>query len=554
MTIRRFLILLVVFQTQLLFAQETTKEVPPLIPYWAFGHWIWEDERNTRDAVELLVEGYKKNDIQVDAIIIDSPWMTMFNDFIWNETQYPKPQEMIDRLHQKGIKVLPWYTGCLNSSAYKSTAGKCKTYDFAVGNNFCINNNKESVWMSKGPGVHVDFTNDAAKKWWHTQVDALHSMHLDGAKIDFGFVWFGDSVKTSKGKLSQREFAFQYYSEAFDYNVSQNPEFVAMTYAWSGLGLMGFPSKSHVNWVGDFSGDWKGIKDQLKNIYRSANYGFSGIGCEIGGYWGIPSNKEQFIRYAQLGSLCPIMINGGALGAFKHHLPWNYDAETIDIYRKSVKLHNELSYYLFSSGVDAHLSGGTIIKNASIENSSHFLGDQLYVKVIVDSIPVQKFQVPESGYWIDYYNDDQIYKPGEIIERKYALDQYPIFIKAGSIIPIKTPNKKIIQEGDFAASDLTILVYTQGKESYLFHQPLGNGTEYKDVRIAIDEEKGLIQVKSEIKQKFVFKVKCFAQPNDVVNADKWEYDNATKILTIEKYSADFELFARNLKGYKPGFR
>ena len=263
----------------ILFAFHDTKaqdgEAPPVIPYWAFGHWVWEDEQNTRESVEYLVDGYLENYIPVGAVIIDSPWMTSYNDFVWDETRYPHPQEMIDSLHQNGIRVLTFYTGCLNSAAQNVAVQKCKTYDFAVMNNYCINQNRESKWF-KGTGVHVDMTNPKAKEWWHTQINGLHQMKVDGAKIDFGFAWFGDTVETSIGKLSRREFGYQYYGDAFDYHVSQNPEFVAMTYAWSGLGLMGFPSKSHVNWVGDFRGDWQGIKDQLKNIYRSANYGFFG--------------------------------------------------------------------------------------------------------------------------------------------------------------------------------------------------------------------------------------------------------------------------------------
>jgi alpha-glucosidase (family GH31 glycosyl hydrolase) len=136
---------------------------PPIIPYWAFGHWVWEDERNTQDAVNELTEGYLQHEIPVGAVIIDSPWMTQYNDFVWDTTRYPQAQVMIDQLHSKGIRVLAFYTGCLNSSSYSGSKEKCRTHDFAVENNFCVNGNRESHWF-KGPGVHVDMTGDCAKK------------------------------------------------------------------------------------------------------------------------------------------------------------------------------------------------------------------------------------------------------------------------------------------------------------------------------------------------------------------------------------------------------
>ncbi len=143
---RLIFILLFLFIKSVSYSIDPDK-VPPLIPYWAFGHWIWEDERNTSDAVTELTQAYFDHQIPVDALIIDSPWMVQYNDFIWDTNRYPQAQQMVEDLQSKGIK------------------------------------------------------------------------------------------------------------------------------------------------------------DQLKNIYLSANYGFSGIACEIGGYWKIPSTKEQFIVDEENGSI-----------------------------------------------------------------------------------------------------------------------------------------------------------------------------------------------------------------------------------------------------------
>lgn len=513
---------------------------PPIIPYWAFGHWVWEDERNTEEAVMELTDSYLKHNIPVGAVIIDSPWMTQYNSFEWDTTRYPNSPGMIEQLHKRGTRVLAFYTGCLNSSSYSGSKEKCKTYDFAVENNFCVNENRESSWF-KGPGVHVDMANPAAKQWWDPQTGALHQMHLDGAKIDFGFAWFGDSVQTSLGKLSRREFGFQYYGDAFDYHVSQNPDFVAMTYAWSGLGLMGFPSKSHVNWVGDFRGDWQGINDQLKNIYRSANYGFSGIACEIGGYWEAPSNKEQFIRYTQLSSLCPIMINGGAFGAFGHHLPWNHDTETVDIYRRYVALHNELSPYLFSSAVDAHLNHSTIIKDADVRRQSHLLGNQLYVRVISDSSFVAGVKFPEQGSWIDFWDGDEKYPGGTILIKQYDLSDYPMFIKSGAILPLNVKNDLLHHGDTLSSGKTTFLVYPDGKTDYTFHKPQGDGIGYDDVTLTMDEKSGKLSVDSKTQMDAIFLIRCSSAPHWVEGADRYSYDAEKKRLKIERSGSSFEI-------------
>lgn len=537
MTMKRFVFILLVLIFQNGFSQS-----PPIIPYWAFGHWVWEDEKNTSIAVEALVNGYIKYNIPVDAIIIDSPWMNSYNDFVPDPDRYPNMNDLIGGLHQKGIRVLAFYTGCINSTAYQARQGKCKYFDYVVSNNFAVNRNKESTWF-KGNGVHIDLTNEKAKVWWHTQVDKLYELKFNGAKIDFGFAWFGDTIQTSIGPLSKREFGYQYYGDAFDYNKSRDDEFVSMTYAWSGRGLMGFPSKSHVNWVGDFGGDWKGIKDQLKNIYLSANYGFSGIGCEIGGYWNVPSNKDQFIRYTQLSSLCPVMINGGSLGAFAHHLPWNYDPETLLIYQKYVNLHRQLSVYLFSTSVDANLGKGTIIKHASLENKNHFLGKDLFVQVICDSLKDVEINLPSEGKWIDYFQDDLIYGKDELKKSSYNLEFYPLFVKAGAIIPFASKDMNLLTDKQ------TIHIYPLGKSETIIHKPLSKGINYTDISVAFDEVSGILDVASEQEIAYTFCIKCFKKPDKVFNSDSWLYNNEDHLLTIEKKGKNFQLKIPRLKAY-----
>lgn len=79
---------------------------PPITPAWAFGHIVWEDSINTRESAERLVSAYQQHHIPVDAIIIDSPWSTSYNDFVWDETRYPQPQRMIEGFANQGIRTI----------------------------------------------------------------------------------------------------------------------------------------------------------------------------------------------------------------------------------------------------------------------------------------------------------------------------------------------------------------------------------------------------------------------------------------------------------------
>ncbi len=49
---------------------------PPVTPFWALGHWVWEDTTNTQASTLQLAHDYASRNIPVAAVIVDSPWET----------------------------------------------------------------------------------------------------------------------------------------------------------------------------------------------------------------------------------------------------------------------------------------------------------------------------------------------------------------------------------------------------------------------------------------------------------------------------------------------
>jgi hypothetical protein len=66
----------------------------------------------------------------------------------------------------------------------------------------------------------------------------------------------------------------------------------------------------------------------------------------------------------EFGALTPLMENGGTNGGLAQHLPWYWDAATGSIYQYFATLHSELGSYNFSYGVEAHLTGTSIIRGS----------------------------------------------------------------------------------------------------------------------------------------------------------------------------------------------
>ncbi len=452
-----------------------------VVPAWALGHIIWEDSINTEQSAQRLYAEYAAHQIPVDGIIIDSPWSEAYNDFNWDRQRYPHAEQMIHDFSQQGVKVILWLTGCVNTECKDTPHQKAANYDEAQRLNYGINDNTPSKWW-KGKGLQIDFTNPEARQWWYDQLDRVFIDGVYGFKVDQGEIFFGDTVKTMAGTMTNRDFRKYYYDAMSDYVRMHKPEGITIGRPYSHQGgYHSTPEKMIIGWCGDFGGDWEGLKLQIDNIYRSAQTGYGAVGCEVAGFMGARATRLDFIRYAQFGAMTACMINGGENGAFSSHLPWFHGDDACNIYRQCVVLHNQLRPYLFSVLVDAHLHGGGLIRNASVEEESHLLGSDIFTKTITNAEGRAVFRLPADGEWVDYFSHE-CYPGGTQIDKTYPLDRFPLFVRKGAIIPLSTDG------------GISYLVCPQGTTTRRLYLPTGEGTDYTECEATYAETDGRLTV------------------------------------------------------------
>lgn len=370
-------------------------------------------------------------------------------------------------------------------------------------------------------------------------------------KLDRGADYIGDPIQTAAGAMSALNFKKRLSADFFDYTLSKDPNGIVLVrpYAAAQGGVGSDLSKCSMGWVGDHDGGFAGIATQLDDIYTSAQMGYGAPGVEIGGYFMNAPSKNSLIRYAELGALTPLMENGGSNGGLTQHLPWFWDAETITAYQYFATLHSELGSYTFSYGVDAHLTGTSIIRASDKTRAQHLLGDQLFASVITTDVTTKSVTFPAGASWIDYWNEDMVYAGGSTVSYGAPLGRYPLFIKTGAIIPMDVKTA-ITGHGDVtSAGKTTVLVYPQGKSNLTFHRPLGEGTTYADVAIGVDAASGTVSVSGSATAAYRFRVKSFQAPTTVTGADTWSYDAANKVVVADKQGATFVVVVGGLTGY-----
>ncbi len=454
-------------------------------PSWVFGHVVWQDESTTQGTYDL-VEGYRKHDIPVDAVIIDSPWETEYNTFEPDPERYPDMAKLISDLHQEDVKVLLWITSMINLED--------PGYDYCLKNDFFVDGMEEVEWW-KGTGGLIDYDNPRALKWWHKRMDKAIELGLDGWKVDGT-----DPFMLIKGWQARKDYSRAYYSDFYDYTrnktgrktvIMARPMEQVLNESVFGLPIWTNPleagvylkfapvEKSFMSWVGDQDPTFDGLKMATRWILESARNNYLIVGSDIGGYRGSPK-KEVLIRWAQFGAFCPLMETGGA----GKHSPWKYDEQTTRIFRAYALMHRALEPYLFTEAVKAWQQGRSMITPLSRFKDDYLLGEDILVVPVQDDSGKVKVNLPAGSNWRPLYLSEDfllatekcrvpwsrfyLYKAGCSFTYDYPLESFPVFARAGSAVPLRLDHlKELIGEtkGLEEAGDRVLLVVPPAPKS-----------------------------------------------------------------------------------------
>ncbi|KAJ5172155.1 CAZyme family GH31 [Penicillium capsulatum] len=167
---------------------------PLLVPRWAYGYisggykYTMLDEPKAHLALLDFAEKCKEHGIPVSAHQMSSGYSIaavepkVRNVFTWNYSRFPDPEGWISKMHDHGIRLITNIKPFLLAS-HPDFQKLIDARGF-----FTDPESDEPGFMrlwsaggaTGGDGCHIDFTSEAAFKWWYNGVQSLKKVGIDG--------------------------------------------------------------------------------------------------------------------------------------------------------------------------------------------------------------------------------------------------------------------------------------------------------------------------------------------------------------------------------------
>lgn len=445
---------------------------PALPPANTFGLWLstsFTTEYN-EETVNSFIDGMLSRDIPLQMFHFDCFWMKGFEwtNLEWDTTQFPDPEAMLRRLHEKGLGVCCWINPYISQ--------RSRLFDEGVKNGYFLKNPDGSVFQTDlwQPGMAiVDFTNPAACAWFAEGLRKLCRMGVDALKTDFG-ERIPTKVRYYDG--SDPVSMHNYYTYLYNKTVFEVLEEVygkgnACLFARSAtVGGQKFP----VHWGGDCSAEFTSLAETLRGGLSLCASGFGFFSHDIGGFEQTAS-PDVYKRWCAFGLLS---THSRLHGSTSYRVPWAYEEDTPDnpenacaVLRFFTKLKGRLMPYLFSQAVKTSETGIPMMRPMVLHyaddpaclylDRQYMLGDSLLCAPVMNPEGTADVYLP-AGIWTDILTGE-VTEGGRYVRRTCNFLEMPVYARPGSIIPYGR------FEGD------VVYDYVQGAEAVIYG--LADGAE-----------------------------------------------------------------------------
>ncbi len=488
----------------------------PMFPLWTFGFFQSKERYKSQDETVGVVQKYRELGVPLDGIIQD--WQYWGNNYLWNameflNDQFPNPQKMINDVHNLNAHMI--------ISIWNSFGPMTKQYRDLEKINALMNfstwpQSGSTIWPPKrdypsGVRVYDPYNPEARDIYWKYLNDGIFKLGMDGWWMDssepdhLDFKPSDLDNQTYMGSFRKVRNAFPLMTVGGLYKhqretTSDKRVFILTRSAFAGQQRYGANT-----WSGDVTASWNALRDQIS---AGLNFSLSAIpywNSDIGGFFLSRFRKkledagyrELYARWIQFGAFCPMMRSHGADAPREIYQFGKKGDKVYDAIAKYINLRYSMLPYIYSTSWDVTANQSSMMralvmdfandKQALDINDEYMFGKSILVCPVTEAmysqnteedfstIKSKKLYLPGGTSWIDFWTGEKI-SGGQTITKETPLDIMPLYVKAGSILPV---GPKVQYALEKKWDDLVIRVYGGANGEFTLYEDENDNYNYE---------------------------------------------------------------------------
>ena len=436
----------------------------PMLPKAAYGYIQCKQRYATQDEVLSVAKGYRDRHLPADVMVVDWFYYTKMGQMDMDPRFWPDPVAMNEQLHDMGFQTM--------ISVWPRFEPGSRFYDELLKNGWLIHL-ADGTPIDGLPydhaGSDIDTTNPEAAKWyWKTIRDNILSKGFDSLWADEtepDLPPNGAYFKIGPGTQYFNVYPLFHTSALYNGFREDEPGRRALILARDAY--LGVQRNGAIVWSSDIYTTWDTLKRQIPTGLDFAASGITYWSNDTGGNQYLPAEHhpthpplldpsdardnvggyddypELYTRWFQYATFLPIMR---AHGSRRTNEVWSYGKQAEPILEKYLRLRYQLMPYIYSLGYQAWLTGAPFMRALPLDfpndptvadlRDEYMFGPAFLVAPVTDQGSIRrKVYLPAGCDWYNYWTNERL-KGGQAIMVEAPIDIIPLFVRAGSILPV----------------------------------------------------------------------------------------------------------------------
>ncbi len=478
--------------------------VTHLLPRAAYGYIQSKAIYPTQQQILDLARGYREKQLPLDVVVVDFLNMNRQGELDLDPARWPDPAAMNRDLHAMDIRTL--------LSVWPHFAPGTQFYDLLRRRGWLVHRpdgQPDPGWAPKTIGPNLDTTNPDAARWFWEQIRdryvkpyGFDYLWLDETEPDIDpspDVFFIGSGARYFNVYPLFHTASVYEGFRRDFGDSRRVMILARA------AYLGAQRNGTVFWSSDIVATWDMLR---RSIPAGLNFTASGLpywDTDIAGFFSpaIPADyraarrplvdgsdarevigryedyPELFVRWFEWGCFQPVMR---AHGERRHNEVWSYGRQAEPILERYLKLRYQLLPYTYSAAHQTYRTGAPYMRalfmdfpddpKAADLPDEYMYGPAFLVAPVTEQGATQRtVYLPAGCDWYNYWTNERLHG-GQTIVAAAPIDVLPLFVRAGSIVPLGSDVPSAQQPQTIAS----VRVYPGANGSFDLYQD--DGTTY----------------------------------------------------------------------------